>query len=185
MRQKIIRVIQVAIASGCVFINAFSQKNTFDFENWPGKNSAVKSNIELAPQFVSKYDLSLAKGSNGRVFFYKIALDGNDQKKLGRLQVQVFSSTEEAQKALVAHLNSKTIDIPPRLTEDEYRVGDVAFGKIYDKIFRLAFTRNNILVIIHAPTKITESIALEMDEKILNAPLSENDTIKPTFILAE
>ena len=64
-------------------------------------------------------------------------------------------------------------------------MGNVAFGKEYDERLRMCFTRNNVVVIVHAPTKIAKTIAQEIDKAIQNAPEWKKDTSKPSFILTE
>ena len=61
----------------------------------------------------------------------------------------------------------------------------MAFGREYNGIFRISFTKNNVIIIVHAPTDVAKAIALEVDKKIQNAPVWEKDTPIPSFILPE
>jgi len=140
----------------------------------------------LTLQFISKHDLTLAQGSTGKYFFYKVPFDESDTIKKGRLQAQVFSNIAEAQLALVDYLDKLTTpNKPPRLTDDDLKIGDVAFGREYNGILRIAFARNNVFVVVHAPTIKAMEIALEIDQKIQNAPEWKEDSPEPSFILIE
>jgi len=44
------------------------------------------------------------------------------------------------------------------------------------------FSRNNVLIVIHASTNITKEIALEIDQKINEAPIWEEGPIIPSFL---
>ena len=130
--------------------------------------------------------MSLATGSKGNYFFYKVPLDENDTIKNGRLQAQVFSSIEEAQLALVDYLNILTTPVkPPRLTNEDFKAGDVAFGEVNNGILWMIFVRNNVLVIVHAPTKIAKAIAQEIDKAIQNSPEWQEGMPEPSFIWIE
>lgn len=128
----------------------------------------------------------LAEGSKDTSFFYKISLGEKDQIKNGRLQVKVFSNAEAAQLALVEYLECLTTqNKPPRLTNEDYVAGDLAFGREYNGILNMAFTRNNILVIVHAPKEKAKVISKEIDTKIQDAPEWNKGTSKLLFIMPE
>lgn len=186
MYKKFLQIIQIAYVTNCFFISMFAQDKNYGYENWPGKRGVVKSNIILNSEFVNNHKMLLAEGSKENSLFYKISLGDNDTLKKGRLQAEVFSSVEEAQLALVEYLEClATINKPPRLTYEDFKAGDVAFGREYDGLLWMAFTRNNILIVIHAPIKKAMSIAQEVDKKIQNAPEWNKETPIPSFILAK
>jgi hypothetical protein len=164
-------------------MDTFAQ-DKYGFENWSGKSGAIKSKIELPFQLISTQNLSLAEGSSGTSLFYKIPFDENDQLKKGRLQAEVFSTIEEAQLDLVEYLDCLTTPFKPsRLTEKEFNIGDVAFGKEKDGILLMAFTRNNVLLVIHAPISIAKEMGEAFDRSIQNAPEWEKNTSNPFFNL--
>lgn len=166
--------------------NSDNQENNYGYENWPGKNGAVKSNIEFPTQLISQYDLTLARGFTSNFFFYKLPLDENDTIKSGRLQAQIFSSIDTAQLALVNYLNILTTPVkPPRLTNEDFKTGDVTFGEERDGILWMVFTRNNVLVIVDAPLEKAKDIAQIIDEAIQNAPEWKEGMPEPMFILPE
>jgi hypothetical protein len=159
-------------------------EENYGYENWPGKDDVVKTDIEFPNELISKYHMSLASGASGTYFFYKVPLYENDIIKNGRLQAQVFSSIDTAQLALVNYLNLLTTPLkPPRLTNENYKAGDVAFGENKDGILWMAFTRNNVIVIIHAQTEKAGDIANEIDTAIQNAPEWDESMPEPSFIL--
>lgn len=178
---KIIVCILVTISS---IDYALSQYNNYDYENWPGKNVLAKSNIELPEEFITENNLDLTKGSKEDYFFYRISLDENDSLKEGRLQCEVFSTTIEAQKALVECLNIMTKPIkPPRLLTEDFNPGDVAFGEEQNGIYWMTFVRNNVLIVIHAPTRVAVEMGQYIDARIKVAPIWNPDEPKPSFIL--
>ena len=183
---KYLRIIQVIIVMSCCLTDVFAQNKRYDYENWPGKDGVVKTNIEFPDELISEYDMSLASGVKGNYFFYKVPLYENDIIKNGRLQAQVFSSIDTTQLALVNYLNTLTTPFkPPRLTNEDFKAGDVAFGENKDEILWMAFTRNNVLVIVHAQTEKAGNIAHKIDTAIQNAPEWEEGMPEPSFILPE
>jgi hypothetical protein len=161
-------------------------EENYGYENWLGKNGIVKTNIEFPDELISEYHMSLASGVKGNYFFYKVPLYENDTIKNGRLQVQVFSSIDTAQLALVNYLNTLTTPFkPPRLTNEDFKVGDVAFGENKDGILWMVFTRNNVLIIVNTLINVAKSIALEIDKSIQNASEWKEGMPEPIFILPE
>lgn len=159
-------------------------ENNYGYENWPGKTGTIKSDILFPEQLILQHKLELTTGSTGSSFFYKLPLSESDYLKKGRLQVTVFANVEEAQLSLVEYLDLlTTLSKPPRLTDKNLTFGDVAFGEIYNEIFKLALVRNNALVIVHAPTEDAKAIATIVDERIRNAPEWRTGSGVPSFIL--
>jgi hypothetical protein len=186
MNNRLLRIIQIVIVICCFFNITFAQNMNYGYDNWPGKSGVIKSNIELPTQLISKFNLTLAQGSKETSFFYKISLDENDQIKKGRLQAEIFSSIEEAQSALVEYLDCLTTPYkPPRLTNEGFKIGDIAFGEVNNGILRMAFTRNNVLLVVHAPINKAKEIAQGFDKNIQVAPEWKKDTSKPSFVLTE
>lgn len=158
----------------------------YGYDSWPGKSGVTKTNIEFPGNFVSEYNLSLYNGSRGDSFIYRLPLDENDADKKGKIEVNVFSDVEKAQLALVDYLDGMvTPNKPPRLTNEDFNIGDVAFGKVYDEILKIEFVRNNVLVIVHAPKEMARIIVKEIDEKIQLAPEWQTGASVPSFILNE
>lgn len=185
MLSKILKIILIVLIN-CLWISAYSQISNYDIENWSGKNSVVKDHISLPNNVIKEYNMTLTKGSRESSFFYKISLDENDRLKKGRLQVKVFSNIKDAQLALVEYLDCLSTPFkPPRLTDEDLIAGDVAFGDENNGIIRMAFVRNNVVVVIHAPITKAKKIAQEIDEKIQNAHEWKVDSLKPSFILLE
>ena len=115
--------------------------------------------------------MKLAKGYNDSTLFYKIPLNENDSLKKGRLHVKIFSNSSVAQLALAAYLDCiVTPKLFPRLTSENFKHGDVAFGSEHNGIMQIAFTKNNVLVILHAPAEKAFLLSGEIDLIIQNAP---------------
>lgn len=176
-------VIFVCLLFSCSDNSIIQSVNDHDRTLWPGKDGVVKCNIEFPSQFVLQYNLTLAAGAKGTSFFFKIPLDENDVLKKGRIQVDVYASIEEAQLALMAYLETMTTNFkPPRLSDKQFNAGDIAFGEETSGIYKVAFVRNNVLVIVHAPKEIAEILAKGIDEKIQSAPDWKIGSSKPSFI---
>jgi len=181
MYNKFLKVILVVIFCYSFDYSSAQNKN-FDYENWTGKNENAKNNIEIPEQLMSNYNAILSKGSNPQSFFYKVSIDDNDKLKTGRFQACVFLSSEDAQLGLVNFLNElTTANKPPRLTNEDYIVGDVAFGTILNGTLFLIFTRNNVMVFLHAETNKAKEIALEFDKLIVKSPDWNKAQTKPSF----
>jgi hypothetical protein len=187
MNEKVIRVcwmfLIVLISCQNSEVPATIEIN-YGYENWPGKTGTIKSDIPFPEQLIIQNKLELTTGSTGSSFFYKLPLDESDDLKKGRLQATVFTAVEEAQLSLVEYLDLlTTLSKPPRLTDENLSFGDVAFGEIYNEVFKLAFVRNNVLVVVHASTDEAKAIATSIDEKIKNAPEWQPESGVPSFIL--
>lgn len=166
-------------------MKALSQVVKYDYENWPGKNSVSKNNIKINDNLVSNYKMKLAKGYNDSSLFYRIPLNENDSIKKGRLHIKIFSNSSEAQMALTAYLDCiVTPKSFPRLTSEKFKHGDVAFGSEHNGIIQMAYTKNNVLVILHAPTEKALLLCNEIDLIIQNAP-ELRSTIKPTLLFTK
>jgi|SRR3989304_3176221 len=164
----------------------FAQDENYGYKNWPGKNSIAKNKIEIDDNLVSNYKMSLAKGYNDSSLFYKIRLNEGDSLKKGRLQIKIFSSTSEAQLALAEYLDCLAMPtMLPRISSGNFKYGDIAFGKEYDGIIQLAYTRNNVLVVLHAPTEKALLLANEIDLRIQNAPELRAHTHKPSLLFTK
>jgi hypothetical protein len=74
---------------------------------------------------------------------------------------------------------------PPLLTNEEFEYGDVAFGQVYDNEFRVAYTKNNVFIVIHAPLKVAKEIAFAIENNIKKAPVWKNKDNKPSFVFKE
>jgi len=184
MYPKFLRLNYIAIIIACNCGSAIAQSNSYGHENWPGKNGIVKTHIEVPESLVFKYNLNITRGSNDEFLFFDIIQHENKSINKGRLQLEIFSSPADAQVGLVNYLNNLSTPFkPPRLSSESFNFGDVAFGEENDGIFRVAFIRNNVLVIIFAPTDKAKSIAREIDRQIQLAPEWKSNTTKPSFKL--
>lgn len=186
MTKKItsICLIFIAVLLSCDKIDTKTTEVNYGYDFWPGKNGTVKSNIEFPEPLIMEYGLVLTPGSTGSSFFYKLPLKTNDNLKKGRLQVTVYATVEESQLGLIEYLGLlTTLSKPPRLTDKDLIAGDVAFGYIYDGIFKLAFVRNNVLAIVEAPTEAANAISVAIDEKIRIAPEWQAGSTSPYFNL--
>lgn len=159
---------------------------TQNFEDWPGKNGAVKTNIGIPAQFFLSDDMSFRESSTTTFVRFKIALDENDLAKGGYIQTQIYSSVLEAQLALNEYL--ETITNPnglPCLTGENFTTGDVAFGRESDKLMRICFVKNNVFTIVYAPTVRALSISSEIESEIIGAAEWKDGMPDPSFVLPE
>ena len=175
-------IIQIIILSSFSFNEILAQKEDYDYENWPGKDGTIKTNIIISDQLVKDYKLLLSRGSNDTIHFYEFSDYENDNIKKGRVDIRICSNVEKAQLALVDYLECFTNPIkPPRLTFEDFNAGDVAFGEnIYEAVY-MAFTRNNVLVILRTTHEKVKVIALDIDKSIQDAPVFEEDSLYPSF----
>jgi len=166
-----------------IILFAKAQVNNYGSENWPGKNSLMKNNIELKDSLALKYNLYLAKGSINNSVIYKMPINSYDTMLIGKLYIQIYLSPTEAQSYLVEYLNLITnINKPTRLTNENYNCGDVAFAYEYNETIDLSFTKNNVLVIIYGANDMVVSLAKKITEIIENADiLNENENLKLIF----
>jgi len=72
---------------------------------------------------------------------------------------------------------------PPRLTTEEFKAGDVAFGRKFDDILIISFVRNNVLVIVNAKYSKAKEILFSTDNAIQRATIWQKDMPKPLFVL--
>lgn len=159
----------------------FVPSKSYDYDSWPGKDGLVKTDIEFPAQLVSKYNLSLEPEYSGDSFTYHIALNNTDTQKAGKIAVQVFSDIAQAQLSLVGYIQGLTTPLP-LLTVQHIKAGDVAFGKQSNGILNLAFVRNNVMVIIEAPSSAGMAIDSAIDQKIQSAPEWTEGKPFPSFI---
>jgi len=156
----------------------------YEYENWAGKDGIVKCNIVFPSQLISEFGLSITVGSDGQSFFYKIPIDENDTIKKGRLQVGVFSNIEAAQLGLVNCISELTTPFKPSfLTNEDYKVGDVAFGEVKNNVLWMAFVRNNVLIIVNASKNTSKRISLEIDKSVINSSEWKEGMAPPSFLL--
>ena len=57
------------------------------------------------------------------------------------------------------------------------------FGRIYNGVLRVAFTRNNVRIVIHAPKDVAIEISKDIDNRIKDAPTWRTGAPKPKFVL--
>ncbi len=156
------------------------------YENWPGKNGEVKTEVEIPAHFFSSNDMFLRESSTEKFVRFKVIFYENDSIKEGYLHTQIFPTIEDAQFALKEYL--ETITNPEGLsclTNEDFKAGDVSFGKKYDMYLRMCFTRNNVLSIIYASTEQVLNISEGIDVAIQNAPHWQTGMPEPLFILPD
>ncbi|MCF8358389.1 MAG: hypothetical protein K9H26_06495 [Prolixibacteraceae bacterium] len=181
--EKRLKNILTFLIFGSILSNTYSQESQYNFDNWPGKNSIAKTGIELPKDFVTKHNMNITKGSSSDAFIFRFYYNVNNIAKNGKLQVAVLSNSDEAQIALLNYLESLSTRIkPPMLNNEEFEYGDVAFGQVYDGEFRVAYTKNNVFIVIHAPLKDAKKIAYDIEYNIKKAPVWKNKDNKPSFI---
>lgn len=162
-----------------------AQDDNFDYENWPGKDGAIRHRIELPVHPFLGYGLELKPGYNDSSISFALPLFEGDTVKTGRLKIRIFKTIEKAQLDLLDFLYAIQSPFkPPRLTPEEFASGDVAFGKEYEGILRVYFTRANVRIILNAPTPIAKELAQKVDSLIQAAPVWTSGDPIPTFIIS-
>lgn len=175
----------------CIFLliitlRAFSQNEDYLYQNWPGKGTDAKRGISVSDNLVEGYKLSLAKGYNDNSVFYRMPLNDSDTSRKGRLQLRIYPNPSEAQLALTDYLNSLTfVDKPQRMDNNDLKYADVAFGMEYNNIFRIAYTKNNVFVVIHATNGHAILLAEEIANTIANASAWNPGDQKPHLIFTK
>lgn len=181
MKKKIFYVVIICF---CFFINTMAQiTDNYNYENWNGKGGDIKTKIEIPSQFITN-GMYLRESSTETFVRFRIALNEQDTLKRGYLHLKIFPNVEEAQLALVEYLNVfSNYSKPPRLTTEEFKVGDVAFGSKFDDILSISYVRNNVLVIVNAKYSKAKEILHTTDNAIQKATIWQKDMPKPLFVL--
>lgn len=163
------------------------EEENFGYETWPGKNGTIRRSIELSAASLSGYRIQLAPGFNDSTMFLKIPLSEDDTLKKGRLEISVYPTIEEAHRALAEHLYAfQSLRKPPRLTAEEFPIGEVAFGEESKGVLFVVFTRANVRIILEAPTSVAQELAGKVDKAVQDAPAwTPGDPTKPTLIISE
>lgn len=182
----------IKILIPCCFIllvilnsKSFSQNDNYNFENWHGKKTESKKYIGLKENLISNYKMSARKGNNNHYVSFKLPLYESDTLKKGILKIKIFSSSAEAQLALVEHLNSISSPKIPSRIDDNLKFLDVAFGMEYNGILRTAFTKNNVFVVMEAPVDNAYLIIHEIANSIENSPNWRDGDKEPNIVFTK
>jgi len=174
------------ITSSCT--GFFEQKNidNFDYENWPGKDGLTKNKIELPVIPFQGFEIELIPSYNDSVLFFDLPLSEKDTFKIGRLNMQIYTTIEKAQLALLDYLFTfQSTNKPDRLKENVFPYCDIAFGWENEETFSAYYCNKNIMIIIEASNENTKKIAEVIDDIIKTAPNWSSDDNRPTFIISE
>jgi hypothetical protein len=158
-----------------------------DFYNWPGKNNSVKTNVEIKENLVSPYNLGIDILYDDYITFIS-PRDETDPLKFGRLVIAIYSSCCEAQLSLLTYLREGMASHPKnpeRLTIEDFKYGDVAFGYEYDGMFTVFYTKNNVRVVLVASIQNAMLIANEISQIIQDAPVVKKKDTKPKLIFTK
>ncbi|MFH0756659.1 MAG: hypothetical protein V2B15_05160 [Bacteroidota bacterium] len=161
----------ILILSLSISFVSLAQESYYGQDNWPGKTGEVKAKLEIPKLFITKYDLTLANGHTDYSAFFRLPIESDEDVKKGRLQISIYPSVEESQSALVEYLDClTTINKPTRLQDSEIQSVDVAFGNINEGIWFIAFTKNNIFIILKASSETIKTLMQDIESVIRNAP---------------
>ena len=163
-----------------------NEEEDYGYESWPGKDGTIRRSIELSVTSLSGYGLQLAPGFTDSSVFLKLPISEDDTVNIGRLDIKVYQTIEKAQRALVEYLYTIVSFVkPPRLTAEEFPIGDVAFGEEREGVFFGVFTRANIRIVIEAPTSVAKELASKIDDTVMQAPSWGVGDSCPAFIISE
>jgi len=155
-------------------------QNELDQKCWP-KNGTIRRSIELPIDTFSGYGLKLKPGYNDSTLHFDLASSGED---VMRFELDIYPEIGKAQLGLLDFYYAMNSPFkPPRLSKDEFPFGDVAFGEEKEGIFFVFFTRDNVRIIIDAPTNISKELAQKIDDIILNSPAWKAGNLKPYFFI--
>jgi hypothetical protein len=153
----------------------------YDYKNWPGKDGAVKNNIELNVKSFLGYGITMPKGavrydySDITMILPELLPIGGMYRHSGIIMIRVYPTIEEAQIDLCnTPIGMEGSNKPERIMDSP--VGDVALGLEQFGFHDLYFSRANVLVSIMSiansdTTKVLEKLPLIIDALILNAPI--------------
>ncbi|OHB72261.1 MAG: hypothetical protein A2W23_01890 [Planctomycetes bacterium RBG_16_43_13] len=170
----------------CTVTIAQMPDDDFGYNDWPGKNGAVKHRIEVPVTPFLGYELELTPTFNDSTIWLQMPVSKDDTVKLGRLVMQLYPTIEKAQLGLRDYLYTFQSTIkPPRLKEEEFPNGDVAFGWEKEGVYRVYFCDNNLMIIIEAPDLVARELAAKVDSIIQAAPNWSAGDAQPAFIISE
>jgi hypothetical protein len=144
-----------------------------DFYSWPGKNNSVKTDVVIKDNLVSTYNMSIHMLYDDFIFFDLPSYE-TDSLKYGRLIIYIFASCCEAQLSLVGFLEEGMAahpKNPERLTIEDFKYGDVAFGYEDNGMFYVFYTKNNIRVVLITSIQNAMLISNEISQSIQDAPV--------------
>jgi hypothetical protein len=168
----------------CTVIIAQTPDNKFGYKDWPGKDGVIKHRIELPVTPFLGYELKSTSRFNDSIIYFRLPLSKEDTVKVGRLRIQIYPTIEKAQIALRDYMYTFQSTItPPRLIQDEFPYGDVAFGWEKAGALRVYFCNHNVMIIIEAIYTI--ELAAKIDSIIQAAPDWSSGYSKPAFIISK
>lgn len=176
MRRVLICGMLVLLACGTVAADLLEQaKQAYDFENWQGRDGALKqglrlTDVDLSPCVVMSVRNRLP--TSGEMIL-RYAVEGVG-KPAFEVAIKVHDSVLGAQEELIKFLSNCTVQLP-RGDAFGLELGDVCFAvKDKDLFSCIAFVRNNIFLRLSimgaakTPADISE-IAKKIDQQIKQA----------------
>jgi hypothetical protein len=166
-----------------IFMNSHPAvaQNEFDYNNWPGRDGIVKTNIDLpvAPFLGYEFILNRIYPMDSSSIWLRLPLKkspdspANLPGEQGQLKFSVCPTIIEAQYAMFCVVSDYMGHTQPkRLTEPP--VGDVAIIVETKGYYNLFFTRTNVFVCmqfisVSDTTRLFRNLAKEIDKVILNS----------------
>jgi len=173
MKQRLLLLSMVFVSSVLLFgDDEFLErvKETYGFNEWEGKDGALKQGIPLKKMDFSPHKIVSERHTLPTSGIVTLRY-GRDKRVIFEVSVKVCDSVIGAQKELLKFLATCTLRVPTgeSLGLD---VGDVCYAAKENGIFRtITFVRNNIFVRVHlvrmeeTPPDISE-VASRIDERI-------------------
>lgn len=118
----------------------------FDFENWRGRDGAIRTDIDFPISPFLGYGIIVEKSSYSHYLWMDLKKSATLSN--GEMKIFIFPSIEEAQKGMLDFLENgfQGIIRPKQLLKSP--IGDVVFGLDDEKARSLFFTRANVMVYI-------------------------------------
>lgn len=123
-------------------------KQTYDFDNWSGKDGKLKQGLNLKAVDLSPFTVASERNrlfTSGQ-FVFRYATTEGAAKQVFEVSLRVLDSVAEAQEELIGFLSTCTGKLP-KGDSMGLEVGDVCFAaKDGDCYRRIVFVRNNIFL---------------------------------------
>jgi len=173
MRRKLLLLFFILVSSVLLFgDDEFLEraKKTYGFDEWEGKDGALKQGIPLKEMDFSPYEVVSERHTLPTSGIITLRY-GRDKRVVFEVSVKVCDSVIGAQEELLKFLATCTLRVP---TGESFglKVGDVCYAAKENGIFRtIVSVRNNIFVRVHL-VRVEETspdiseIASRIDERI-------------------
>ncbi len=191
------KIILFPVFLGLIVIPAYSSMAAEDYTTWPGKDGAVKTDIDLPVTPFLGYGLSISNPRSIEDALYNIWFNLPEKKSSqtpsdapgakGSVRLFVYPTVDDAQFHLrdtiyTSQINPKRIMNPP--------IGDVAFSYDASSYSTIDFTRMNVLVSIELiadtdTSKIFGKLGAAIDEIIRNAPTWKTGDPRPRLNITQ